>query len=207
MTAGLRATLLGTGSPMPDPDRCGPSTLVELDGERFLVDAGSASATGWRGVASVPCSGRVCCSPTTTPTTPSTSAPVRLALDRRPDRAVRGVGPAGTRKQIELLQEYPQWDFDVRRAKARDRPLPTMLVTEFEDGRILDVGGVRVSTFVVDHGHVKPAFGFRFEGAGRAIVVSGDTCPCENLVRWSHGADCLIHECSREAAERQVFLP
>src|SRR5581483_11181038 len=37
----LRATLLGTGSPMPDPHRCGPATLVELGTERFLVDAGS----------------------------------------------------------------------------------------------------------------------------------------------------------------------
>ena len=27
------------------------------------------------------------------------------------------------------------------------------------------------------------------------VHVSGDTCPCENLVRWSHQADCLIHEC------------
>src|SRR5581483_7067002 len=37
----LRATLLGTGSPMPDPHRCGHATHVELGTERFLVDAGS----------------------------------------------------------------------------------------------------------------------------------------------------------------------
>src|SRR3989442_794294 len=37
--------------------------------------------------------------------------------------------------------------------------------------------------------------GLRFEGGGRSIVVSGDTRPCENLMRWSHGVDCLIHEC------------
>ena len=37
----LRATLLGTGSPPPNPRRRGPATLLALDDERFLVDAGS----------------------------------------------------------------------------------------------------------------------------------------------------------------------
>src|SRR5256885_11084285 len=37
----LRATLLGTGSPPPNPRRRGPATLLSLDDERFLVDAGS----------------------------------------------------------------------------------------------------------------------------------------------------------------------
>jgi len=68
-------------------------------------------------------------------------------------------------------------------------------VTEIEEGKILDTGAVRVSAFLVEHDPVKPAFGFRFDGGGRSVVVSGDTRPCENLVRWSHGVDCLIHEC------------
>ncbi len=36
----LRVTLLGTGSPMPDPNRAGPATLVSAGGEHYLVDAG-----------------------------------------------------------------------------------------------------------------------------------------------------------------------
>lgn len=37
----LTITLLGTGRPMPDPNRAGPSTLVSTAGdEHFLVDAG-----------------------------------------------------------------------------------------------------------------------------------------------------------------------
>jgi ribonuclease Z len=46
---------------------------------------------------------------------------------------------------------------------------------------------------------VKPAFGYHFEGGGRRVVVSGDTRPCENLMRWSQGVDCLIHECCEMA--------
>jgi ribonuclease Z len=37
----MRAILLGTGAPPPNPGRRGPATLVALGEERFLVDAGS----------------------------------------------------------------------------------------------------------------------------------------------------------------------
>src|SRR5260370_33366953 len=37
----MRAVLLGTGSPPPNPRRRGPATLLTLGHEQFLVDAGS----------------------------------------------------------------------------------------------------------------------------------------------------------------------
>jgi len=36
----FRVTLLGTGVPIPSPERFGPSTLIEAGGQRLLVDAG-----------------------------------------------------------------------------------------------------------------------------------------------------------------------
>ena len=36
----IEVTLLGTGSPMADPNRAGPSTLVRAGGQTFLVDCG-----------------------------------------------------------------------------------------------------------------------------------------------------------------------
>src|SRR6185503_12840425 len=36
----IEVTLLGTGSPVPDPNRAGPSTLVRAGGQVFLVDCG-----------------------------------------------------------------------------------------------------------------------------------------------------------------------
>ena len=36
----MRITLLGTGSPIPDPHRAGASTLVSADGLHLLVDCG-----------------------------------------------------------------------------------------------------------------------------------------------------------------------
>lgn len=61
---------------------------------------------------------------------------------------------------------------------------------------------VRVSAVLVNHAPVFPAFGFRFDTDDASIVFSGDTCPCDNLVRLAEGADILVHEViDREWAE------
>ena len=36
----FRVTLLGTGTPVPRPDRFGPSTLIEAGDQKLLIDAG-----------------------------------------------------------------------------------------------------------------------------------------------------------------------
>ena len=36
----FRVTLLGTGVPIPRPDRFGPSTLIEAGDQKLLIDAG-----------------------------------------------------------------------------------------------------------------------------------------------------------------------
>lgn len=53
---------------------------------------------------------------------------------------------------------------------------------------------VRVSAILVNHAPVFPAFAFRFDTADASIVFSGDTGPCDNLVKLARGADVLVHE-------------
>ena len=36
----IKVTLTGTGSPLPDPNRAGPSSLVQAGGQHILIDAG-----------------------------------------------------------------------------------------------------------------------------------------------------------------------
>jgi ribonuclease BN (tRNA processing enzyme) len=52
---------------------------------------------------------------------------------------------------------------------------------------------VRVTATLVDHPPVVPAFAYRFDASDRSIVISGDTRPCENLVKLAQGADVLVH--------------
>ena len=53
---------------------------------------------------------------------------------------------------------------------------------------------VKVTSALVHHPLVEPAFAYRFDGPDRSIVISGDTSPSENLVALAKGADVLVHE-------------
>jgi ribonuclease BN (tRNA processing enzyme) len=57
-----------------------------------------------------------------------------------------------------------------------------------------DDHGVQVSAVLVQHAPVFPAFGFRFDTPRGSVVFSGDTGPCDNVVRLARGADVLVHE-------------
>ncbi len=196
----LRAVLLGTGSPPPSPKRRGPATLLSLDDEHFLVDAGSG--VGAQLV-------RAGVRPYDWPRVLITHHHSDHTIDLGHLLITRWIvgqnapfeiwGPTGTRTQVDKLLDYLQWDIEVRRGHMHDRQPPAVRVTEIDEGKLMEAGGVTVSAFLVDHGPVKPAYGFHFEGGGRRVVVSGDTRPCENLLRWSHGADLLVHECCEMA--------
>ncbi len=196
----LRAVLLGTGSPPPNPQRRGPATLVSLDNEHCLVDAGSGV-----GAQMVQAGLRPYDWPRILITHHHSDHTIdlgHLVITRwivGQNAPLDVWGPAGTRRQVEKLLDYLAWDIEVRRAHMHDRQPPEVRVTEIEEGKIFEAGGVAVSAFLVEHGPVKPAYGYHFEGGGRRVVVSGDTRPCENLVRWSHNGDCLIHECCEMA--------
>jgi len=53
---------------------------------------------------------------------------------------------------------------------------------------------VKVSAALVHHPPVVPAFGYRFDGPDRSIVISGDTAPSDNLIALARGADVLVHD-------------
>jgi ribonuclease Z len=59
---------------------------------------------------------------------------------------------------------------------------------------VYDRDGLTISAFLVEHDPVEPAYGYRIEYAGRVAVVSGDTKKVANMVRFSRGADLLVHE-------------
>jgi ribonuclease Z len=66
--------------------------------------------------------------------------------------------------------------------------------TDIREGVVYRANGVTVTAFLVDHGPVAPAFGYRVDYQHRSVVMSGDTRPSENLIKYAKGADLLIHE-------------
>lgn len=64
----------------------------------------------------------------------------------------------------------------------------------YENGLIYSDSLVSVEAFRVEHGSWPNAFGFRFTTPDKVIVISGDTRPCKNLLKYGKDADILIHE-------------
>jgi len=57
-----------------------------------------------------------------------------------------------------------------------------------------DDNGVTISTILVQHAPVFPALAYRVDAPSGSVVFSGDTGPCDNVVRLARGADILVHE-------------
>jgi len=87
-------------------------------------------------------------------------------------------------------------DSVIRRDKTEMQPAAgaTVNVDILREGMVYEDSDVRITAFLVDHRPVEPAFGFRFDSKGKSVVISGDTRPSENLIRYAKGADILIHE-------------
>ena len=105
-------------------------------------------------------------------------------------------GPPGIQLMVDRLLEMHRPDLEMRmKIRTVPREMPNIVVHEIDQGLAAEVDGVRVTAFDVDHFPLDRPFGYLFESKDRKIVLSGDTCPCENLIRHAHGADVLIHEC------------
>ncbi len=58
-----------------------------------------------------------------------------------------------------------------------------------------------------DHRPVEPSIAFRFDHAGAAVVVAGDTVPCEGLDRLCRDAQALVHTVLRKDLVVAVGIP
>ena len=204
----FRVTLLGTGDPTPSIDRFGPSTLVEAGTEKLVFDVGRGTTqrifqlgmplravtgvflthfhsdhvvglpdlwlTGWL-----------------SPRFGGRMTPFRIW------------GPTGTAELMSGLETAYRADITIRIEDQSYSPEGIAIVAEeIAEGVVFERNGVRVTAFDVDHGDViKPALGYRVDYRGRSVVISGDTRFSENLIRFSEGADLLIHEVAAAKAE------
>jgi ribonuclease Z len=209
MTSDFRVTLLGTGTPIPRPDRFGPSTLVEAGDQTLLVDAGRG-ATIRLVQLGVPM-GRIDVLFLTHYHSDHTSGIPDLWLTgwlsshyARRTKPMRVIGPVGAKVLMTKLAEAYAADIKIR---IEDEKLPpegiATIVEEFDrDGVVYEANGVKVIAFEVDHGDaIKPCYGYRFEYQGRSAVLSSDTRYNQNVIKYGQGADLLVHEVATARAE------
>ena len=116
-------------------------------------------------------------------------------LGRRAQHARRYLGTPPLAKMTKLFFEMNAYDIDTRIANEGRAPLvPLVHVHELRDGGpVMRDENVRVTATLVHPPPVFPAFAYRFDGADRSIVISGDTTRWDNLVKLATGADVLVH--------------
>jgi ribonuclease Z len=205
----FRVTLLGTGTPIPRPDRFGPSTLIEAGGHIVLIDAGRGAAMRLYQLG-IPI-GRIDALLLTHFHSDHTVGIPDLWLtgwlnshfgNRR--RPFSVIGPIGTVRLMHHLEAAYAQDIEIRVEDEKlAREHVAITVKEFdEDGVVYQSGNLRVIAFTVDHGDaIKPACGYRIAYQDRIAVISGDTRYNANVLRHGAGADLLVHEVAMARSE------
>lgn len=199
----IEVTLLGTGSPIPDANRAGPSTLVRAGGQTFLVDCGrgvqqraAAVGVGANGLAALLIThlhsdhiadlGDVIITRWVTTFDPN---PAPLPI----------IGPPGTAEVVDATLKAFGPDIGYRIAHHADITGPPRVeVHEYTDGAVWDRGGVQIRVAPTDHRPVTPTIGFRIEHADASVVLAGDTVPCSSLDELAAGAGALVHTVIRK---------
>jgi ribonuclease Z len=191
--------LLGTGAgPLVNLQQYGASILVDAGGERFLFDCGRG-ATMRLTQAGIPLGSITRVFLTHLHSDHVVQLPdLLLAGWAAGHRAVplEVWGPAGTRSMLDHLQRAFAFDIHTRRDVDEHFPAAgiTVVSHDVQEGTVFEAHGVRVTAFLVDHGPVRPALGYRIDYGGRSVVLSGDTRVSENLIRHARGTDVLVHE-------------
>ena len=210
-----QVVMLGTGTPIPDPDRSGPAVAIVVDSVAYLFDAGAgvvrrASSAGRNGVKAFLPRGA---------STQSSGQPSprfdRVFLTHLHSDHTLGLadviftpwiqgraapldiyGPLGTKRLVAGILDGNAEDI-AERSSASGGPSRDGWKTvahEIEEGMVFKDARITVRAFAVPHAGWKYAFGYRIETPDRTIVLSGDSRADSHTANECNGCDVLIHE-------------
>lgn len=199
-----RLVLLGTGTPIPDPERSGPALAIVVNGMSYIVDAGPgvvrrATAAAARDSIDALRVARLRYLFLTHLHSDHTLGLPDIMLTpavmhRKGPLTV--YGPPGSRAMVRNILRAYQEDVALRiqGLERGDSTAYRVIVHEVQPGIVHRDSNVTVTAFRVPHGSWRSAFGYRFDARGRSIVVSGDTGPADAIVGACSGCDVLVHE-------------
>ncbi|MBT2492771.1 MBL fold metallo-hydrolase [Streptomyces sp. ISL-96] len=175
--------------------RQGISTLIEADGRRFLFDVG-------RGTTQNMYESRVNPRDVTKiflthlhndhyEGLPSLWLNAWFMLGRKENPEIWG--PPGTAGMVKGMRAMYEHDLDHRSNDLFKKEYLDIRVHEIEPGVAYDNDGIKVTAFTVEHADGNPAYGYRFDHAGKSVLLSGDTTYHENVVSYGAKVDALIH--------------
>ena len=193
----MHLTLLGTGCPKVDFKRFGPANLVSTNKTKILVDCGSG-VTQRLNEAKIS----------------SEEIDALFLTHLHSDHVVdfyqliisswhsyrtkpwKVYGPKGTNFFVKKIMSA--WKVERKQRIKYEARSSTkafkIIVKEFKSIGTIKVKDIKVSYFEVDHKPVKYAYGFNFYHNNKKLTISGDTKPCENLLKYGQKTDLLLHE-------------
>jgi ribonuclease BN (tRNA processing enzyme) len=206
---------LGTGTPLPDPDRSGPATAVVVDGSAYLFDAGvgvvrRASQAARKGIVALDSVNLKTAFLTHLHSDHTMGLPDLLLTPWTMGRTdpLELYGPAGTRAMTEAIQQA--WTLDIDRRLHDLQPATPrgwqVNVHEIQAGQVYRDEHVTVTAIPVRHGPWE-AFGYRVQTRDKTVVLSGDARPSPGLTEACQQCDLLIFEVYTVGSTEKVTAP
>ena len=193
----MQLTLLGTGCPSVDYKRCGSANLVSTENTRILIDCGSG-VTQRLNQAKIS-SANIDALFLTHLHSDHVVDLYQLIISSWHSYRIKPwkiYGPKGTKKFVKKImaawaEERKQRILYESRASVQAFDIK---ITEFGTKGIYSFKDIKIRYFEVDHKPVKYAYGFSFFNKSKKLTISGDTRPCENLMKFAYKSDVLLHE-------------
>ncbi|MCP3944180.1 MAG: MBL fold metallo-hydrolase [Desulfobacteraceae bacterium] len=184
---------VGTGSPLYSKDRVKPSSVIQYSGNYIVVDSGDGSFIDMEkfGMPQNKITGIFY----THHHLDHNADAIPLIINSRlrgSDALIVGPSEPSTKKLVDFILSFYKDDVIYRceRMGKSYEKFSNIKVKEISKPTEFNIGTVKVTTTNVVH--TIPTYAYRFDYAGKSIVISGDTSYSENLIKLSKGADILV---------------
>jgi ribonuclease Z len=190
---------VGTGNPQPNLERASACTMLQFKGAYYIVDMGNGAQNsmlrGAKGTFPFRDIAALCF-------THFHQDHTNDYFDIMTNRWLTGgkevtlVGPPGVAALHEFFTTFFKDDLCYRLLRELPRGLSGtgmfegVTLKEITGAQRFRLGGLEVTTAKLTHTMYN--LGYRFEGSGKSVVVSGDTSFDERLVDLAAGADVLV---------------
>ena len=193
----MELTLLGTGCPKVDYKRFGPSNLVSTNKTKILIDCGSGVTQ--RLDQTKVSSADIDALFLTHLHSDHVVDIYQLIISSWHSYRIKPwvvYGPKGTKKFIKKIMDAWKEERLLRiKYEARSSiEAFNIIIKEFKNSGKVKIKDLNIQYFEVDHKPVKFAYGFNFFHKNKKLTISGDTRPCENIMKYGQRADVLLHE-------------
>ena len=195
-------TLLGTGSPLPDPRRGGPATLVRTSGHQILVDAGRAVVMRLAGAGTLPVmlnAVLITHLHSDHLTDLNDVITTHWVMSQQPT-TLTIYGPPRTNEVVQATLAALAPDISYRLAHHQDTLTwkPQVEVIEVAPGDQFSIGPVQVKVAETHHRPVEPTLAYRLEDDSVSVVLGGDGIPCATLDDLCRGATAYVQTVLRD---------